>query len=65
MTSVVVKEGYWMTRFITNFICDEKAAEVTELAIVFALIVAGSIIVISSLGGKIQQYYQSTNTAIP
>lgn len=50
---------------VIRFVCDEKAAEVTELALVFALIVAGAILVISSLGQKVQSMYETTDSGLP
>ncbi len=40
-----------------RFIADEKAAEVTELAIVFALIVALCIVAIGALGTTVSNAY--------
>jgi Flp pilus assembly pilin Flp len=53
-----------MRRLAQKFLADEKAAEVTELAIVLALIVAGSIALISSLGGTVQTFYEDTRDAL-
>ena len=47
-----------------RFFSDEKAAEVTELGIVLALIVAGAVATIALIGPKIQQAYVDTNTAL-
>jgi Flp pilus assembly pilin Flp len=44
---------------------DEKAAEVTELGIVLALIVAGAVATIALIGPKIQAAYDTTNNALP
>jgi len=48
-----------------RFYTDEKAAEVTELGIVLALIVAGCVAIIALIGPKIQAAYTTTNTALP
>jgi Flp pilus assembly pilin Flp len=48
-----------------GFFRDEKAAEVTELGIVLALIVAGAVATIALIGPKIQAAYTTTNGAIP
>ncbi|MCE9546747.1 MAG: Flp family type IVb pilin [Planctomycetia bacterium] len=48
-----------------RLVCDEKAAEVTELGIVLALIVAGCVVTIALIGPKIQAAYTSTNAALP
>ncbi|MEE9603541.1 MAG: hypothetical protein V3V75_09565 [Thermoguttaceae bacterium] len=48
-----------------RFYADEKAAEVTELGIVLALIVAGSVATIALIGPKILAAYNLTNTSIP
>ena len=48
-----------------HFCADEKAAEVTELGIVLALIVAASVATIALIGPKILAAYQLTNTSIP
>jgi Flp pilus assembly pilin Flp len=47
-----------------RFVADEKAAEVTELGIVLALIVAGAIAIIAAIGPKIVNAYTNTNTAL-
>lgn len=48
-----------------RFVADEKAAEVTELGIVLALIVAGAVVTIGLIGGKVQTAYTTTNGALP
>jgi Flp pilus assembly pilin Flp len=48
-----------------RFVTDDKAAEVTELGIVLALIVAGAIAIIALLGPKIQNAYTNTNSDLP
>jgi Flp pilus assembly pilin Flp len=48
-----------------RFVADEKAAEVTELGIVLALIVAGAVATIALIGPKIQAAYTTTNTSMP
>lgn len=45
-----------------RFLADEKAAEVTELGIVLALIVAGSVAIIKGIGTAVQNAYTSVNT---
>ncbi len=50
---------------VKTFIAEEKAAEVTELAIVLALIVAGAVAVIVLIGPKITQYYTDLNAQLP
>ena len=45
-----------------QFVADEKAAEVTELGIVLALIVAGAVVTIAAIGKTIQNAYNTTNT---
>lgn len=47
-----------------RFVRDEKAAEVTELGIVLALIVAGSVAIIAAIGPRIIQAYQATDDAL-
>ena len=48
-----------------KFFKDEQGAEVTELGIVLALIVAGAVATIALIGPKIQAAYTSTNNALP
>lgn len=48
-----------------RFLRDEKAAEVTELGIVLALIVAGAVAVIALIGPKIVTAYTNTNAKLP
>jgi len=50
---------------VRQFFSDQRAAEVTELAIVLALVVAGAIATIVVLGPKVAQMYQDTNSKIP
>ncbi len=50
---------------VKTFIADENAAEVTELAIVLALIVAGAVAAIVLIGPKITQYYADLNAQLP
>ena len=54
-----------ITDIARRFFADEKAAEVTELGIVLALIVAGAVATIALIGPKIQQAYSDTNAALP
>lgn len=48
-----------------QFVRDLRGAEVTELAMVLALIVAGAVAGIGLCGVKIQQYYGSFNSVLP
>jgi Flp pilus assembly pilin Flp len=48
-----------------RFVADEKAAEVTELGIVLALIVAGAVATIALIGPKIKNAYSNTNNSLP
>ena len=48
-----------------RFFSDEKAAEVTELGIVLALIVVLSIVAIQAIGGKVSTAYKTVNTTLP
>jgi len=50
---------------IKTFIAEEKAAEVTELGIVLALIVAGAVAAIALIGPKIAQYYADLDAELP
>ncbi|MCE9546743.1 MAG: Flp family type IVb pilin [Planctomycetia bacterium] len=54
----------WMN-LAKRFVADEKAAEVTELGIVLALIVAGCVVTIALIGPKIKAAYTTTNAALP
>lgn len=51
--------------FSKRFLGDEKAAEVTELGIVLALIVALSVGLIVTIGTLVQGGYQSVVDALP
>jgi Flp pilus assembly pilin Flp len=44
-----------------EFIRDEKAAEVTELGVVLAMLVAGAVAAITLIGPKVTKYYQDVN----
>ena len=48
-----------------RFFSDEKAAEVTELGIVLALIVAGAVATIALIGPKVKAAYDSVNGSLP
>ncbi len=50
---------------VKTFIAEEKAAEVTELGIVLALIVAGAVAVLVLIGPKISQFYTDFNAQLP
>ena len=50
---------------VKTFIAEENAAEVTELGIVLALIVAGAVAAITLIGPKIAQFYSNLNSALP
>ena len=54
-----------LTSIGKKFISDEQGAEVTELGIVLALIVAGAVATIALIGPKIQAAYTTTNGALP
>ena len=54
-----------MELVIKTFIEKENAAEVTELAIILALIVAGAVATIILIGPKIAQYYSDLNSSLP
>ena len=47
-----------------EFLRDEQGAEVTELAVVLALIVAGAVGTIALIGPIIHQYYTDVHTAL-
>ena len=44
------------------FVAEERAAEVTELAIVLALIVAGAVVTIALIGPKVTQFFVNFNS---
>ncbi len=48
-----------------RFFRDEKAAEVTELGIVLALVVAASVAILALIGPKIVAAYTLTNNSLP
>ena len=54
-----------MRDLFKRLLADERAAEVTELGIVLALIVAGSVAMIALIGPKIVTAYTNTNASIP
>ena len=54
-----------LTSIAKKFVSDENAAEVTELGIVLALVVAASVATIALIGPKIQAAYTLTNTNLP
>lgn len=54
-----------MFRSLNRFIFDDRAAEVTELGIVLALIVALCVATIALIGPKIKKAYDDMNAALP
>lgn len=48
-----------------EFLRGETAAEVSELAIVLALIVAGAVVTIVAIGPKVKQFFVDTNSKLP
>ena len=48
-----------------RFIKEEEGAEVVEVGIWLALIVAGSIAIIATVGTKIKTAFTSVNTSLP
>ena len=50
-----------LTEIWRTFIRDEKAAEVTELGVVLAMLVAGAVAAIALIGPKVTKYYQDVN----
>ncbi len=54
-----------VAKFAKRFFNDEKAAEVTELGIVLALIVALAIVAIQSIGQSVSTAYNSVDAALP
>jgi Flp pilus assembly pilin Flp len=52
------------SKVASRFIKDEKGAEVTELGIVLALIVAGAVASIALIGPKIVGAYDAVKTAL-
>jgi Flp pilus assembly pilin Flp len=47
-----------------RFVRDERAAEVTELGLVLALVVAGSIALLTPIGAAVQGGYQTVVNAV-
>ncbi len=50
-----------ITEVWRTFMRDEKAAEVTELGIVLAMLVAGAIATIILIGPKVKKFYEDVN----
>ena len=48
-----------------KFLAEEKAAEVTELALVLAFIVAASVALILEIGQSVQSFFVATDNALP
>jgi Flp pilus assembly pilin Flp len=53
-----------MRSLLKRFLADEKAAEVTELGIVLALIVAGAVASIALIGPVVQKAYADIAAAL-
>jgi Flp pilus assembly pilin Flp len=63
---VGIREGHEMQRGTVNkFLAEETAAEVTELALVLAIIVAAAVALILTIGQSVQTFYQDTDAALP
>jgi Flp pilus assembly pilin Flp len=60
-----MKQFEVFTDRLQKFIRDKQGAEVTELAIVLALVVAGSIGLLISIGGKLVSSYTTFNGTLP
>jgi len=58
MLSKIVDRAKWMY-------ADEEGATMVEYALLLALIAVVSILVVTSLGTKVQSTFQSADTAIP
>jgi pilus assembly protein Flp/PilA len=54
-----------VVKFAKRFFQDEKAAEVTELGIVLALIVALAVTLISSIGTSVSNAYNTVDSQLP
>ncbi|MGB6042148.1 MAG: hypothetical protein WBF93_03225 [Pirellulales bacterium] len=50
---------------VNKFLAEETAAEVTELALVLAIIVAAAVAIIVTIGQSVQTFYQDTDAALP
>lgn len=53
-----------ITEIWRTFIRDEKAAEVTELGVVLAMLVAGAVATIALIGPKVKKYYDDVNAGL-
>ncbi|NIL99150.1 MAG: hypothetical protein GTO62_19135 [Planctomycetales bacterium] len=54
-----------MRHLVKKFLADQEGAEVTELALVLAFIVAGSVAIIVLIGEQVQTFYEDTDNALP
>jgi Flp pilus assembly pilin Flp len=52
-------------RHLRSFLMREEGAEVSELALVLGLVVAGVILLASSIGSAVQQLFMFVNGSIP
>ncbi len=52
---------HWLRKFVSS----EDGAEVSELAIVLAILVAGSVGLLILIGPKVAQMYTNANAAVP
>ena len=50
---------------VWDFVSDQRGAEVTELAVVLGLMVAGAVLLVITLGGTISGFYTSLNSQLP
>lgn len=50
---------------VNKFLAEETAAEVTELALVLAIIVAAAVAIIVTIGQSVQTFYQVTDAVLP
>ena len=53
-----------LLNLVKRFFADEKAAEVTELGIVLALVVAGAVVYLSPIGNAVKSGYSVVNANI-
>ncbi len=53
-----------MLAMLKNFVADEEGLETVEYAIVAGLIVVGTIVILTSIGGKVLAKFTALDTAL-
>ena len=54
-----------MKALLARFVRDESGQDLIEYGLLVGIITSGSILAISAIGPKVQQYYENLNSRLP